>query len=80
MRERDRLDYALVVVVAILAAVHIPPYAVARREAVDLAHRTGLVAAADLLFDVRVAVVLLAVLGLLILLAVTGTLPSRVRE
>lgn len=77
MRERDGLDYALLVVVAILAAVHIPPYAVAKRETVELAHETGLVALADLLLDVRVAVVLLAVLGLLILLVVTDTIPVR---
>jgi hypothetical protein len=77
MRERDGLDYALLVVVAILAAVHIPPYAVVERETVELAHETGLVAAANLLFDVRVAVVLLAVLGLVIVLVVTDTVPTR---
>ncbi|WP_049935378.1 hypothetical protein [Haloplanus natans] len=77
MRERDGLDYLLVVVVAVLAAVHIPPYAVARRETVELAHETGIAAAADLLLDVRVAVLLLAVLGLAILLVVTDTVPVR---
>lgn len=77
MRKRDGLDYALLVVVAILAAVHIPPYAVAKRETVELAHETGLVAAATLLFDIRVAVVLLALLGLVILLVITDTVPTR---
>ncbi|WP_299335849.1 hypothetical protein [Haloplanus sp.] len=77
MRERDGLDYALLVVVAILTAVHVPPYAVAKRETVELAHETGLVAAATLLFDVRVAVVLLALLGLVILLVITDTVPTR---
>jgi hypothetical protein len=77
MRERDGLDYLLVVVVAVLAAVHIPPYAVAKRETVRIAHETGLVAAANLLLDVRVAVVLLALLGLVILLVVTDTVPTR---
>jgi hypothetical protein len=77
MRERDGLDYLLVVVVAILAAVHVPPYAVAKRETVELAHETGLVAVANLLFDVRVGVVLLAVLGLAILLVVTDSVPTR---
>jgi ABC-type transport system involved in cytochrome c biogenesis permease subunit len=77
MRERDGLDYALLVVVGILAAVHIPPYAVAKRETIELAHETGLVALAELLFDIRVAVVLLAVLGLFILLVVTDTIPTR---
>lgn len=77
MRERDGLDYALVVVVAVLAAVHVPPYAVAKREAVEIAHETGIAAVVDLLVDVRVAVVLLALLGLFILLVVTDTLPTR---
>lgn len=77
MRQRDGLDYLLVVVVAILAAVHIPPYEVAKRETVELAHETGLVAAANFFLDVRVAVVLLAVLGLVILLVVTDNMPTR---
>ncbi|WP_338741378.1 hypothetical protein [Haloplanus salilacus] len=77
MRERDGLDYALLVVVTILVAVHVPPYAVAKRETVELAHETGLVAVANLLLDVRVAVVLLAVLGLAIVLVVTDTIPAR---
>jgi hypothetical protein len=77
MRERDGLDYLLVVVVAILAAVHIPPYAVAKRETVELAHETGIAAVATLLLDIRVAVVLLALLGLVILLVVTDTVPTR---
>jgi hypothetical protein len=77
MRQRDGLDYLLVVVVAILAAVHIPPYEVAKRETVEIAHETGLVAAANLLLDVRVAVVLLALLGLAILLVVTDNVPTR---
>lgn len=77
MRERDGLDYLLVVVVAVLTAVHIPPYAVAKRETVEIAHETGLVAAANLLFDVRVGVVLLAVLGLAILLVITDNVPVR---
>jgi len=77
MRERDGLDYVLVLVVAVLAAVHIPPYAVAKRETVEIAHETGLVAAANLLLDVRVGVVLLAVLGLAILLVVTDNVPTR---
>jgi hypothetical protein len=77
MRERDGLDYALLVVVATLAAVHVPPYAVAKREIVELAHETGLVAAANLLFDLRVAVVLLALLGLVILLVITDTVPTK---
>lgn len=77
MRERDGLDYLLVVVVAVLAAVHIPPYAVAKRETVRIAHETGLVAAANLLLDIRVAIVLLALLGLVILLVVTDTVPTR---
>jgi len=77
MRQRDGLDYLLVVVVAILAAVHIPPYEVAKRETVAIAHETGIVAAANLLLDVRVAVVLLAVLGLAILLVVTDNVPTR---
>ena len=77
MRERDGLDYLLVVVVAVLAAVHIPPYAVAKGETVRIAHETGLVAAANLLLDVRVAIVLLALLGLVILLVVTDTVPTR---
>jgi hypothetical protein len=77
MRERDGLDWLVVVVVAILTAVHIPPYPVARRGTIELAHRTGIAAAANLLIDVRVAVFLLAVLGLFIILAVTDTLPVR---
>jgi hypothetical protein len=77
MRERDGLDYLLVIVVAILAAVHIPPYEVAKRETIEIAHETGIVAAANLLFDIRVGVVLLAVLGLAILLVVTDTIPTR---
>jgi hypothetical protein len=77
MRQRDGLDYLLVVVVAVLAAVHIPPYAVAKRETVELAHETGIAAVIDLVVDVRVAVVLLALLGLVILLVVTDTIPTR---
>jgi len=77
MRQRDGLDYLLVVVVAILTAVHIPPYAVAKRETVEIAHATGIAAAVDLLVDIRVAVVLLALLGLLILLVVTDNIPVR---
>ncbi|MEF8856458.1 MAG: hypothetical protein V5A16_03450 [Haloplanus sp.] len=77
MRERDGLDYLLVLVVAVLAAVHIPPYAVAKRETVEIAHETGIVAAIDLLVDIRVGVVLLAVLGLAILLVVTDSVPTR---
>lgn len=77
MRERDGFDYLLVVVVAVLAAVHVPPYAVAKRETVEIAHETGLVAAADLLLDIRVGVVLLSVLGLVILLVVTDNVPVR---
>jgi hypothetical protein len=77
MRQRDGLDYLLVVVVAVLAAVHIPPYAVAKRETIELAHETGIAAAIDLLVDIRVAVVLLALLGLVILFVVTDTIPTR---
>jgi len=77
IRERDGLDYLLIAVVAVLTAVHIPPYHVARRETIELYHGTGLAAAVDLLFDIRVAIVLLAVLGLVILLVVTDTLPMR---
>jgi hypothetical protein len=77
MRERDGLDYLLVVVVAVLTAVHIPPYAVAKRETVELAHETGIAAVVDLVVDIRVAVVLLALLGLVILLVVTDTMPTR---
>jgi len=77
MRQRDGLDYLLVVVVAILVAVHIPPYAVAKRETIELAHETGIAAAVDFLVDIRVAVLLLAVLGLLILLVVTDNVPTR---
>jgi hypothetical protein len=77
MRERDGLDYLLVVVVAVLAAVHVPPYAVAKRETVRIAHETGITAAIDLLVDVRVAVILLAVLGLVMLLVVTDNVPTR---
>lgn len=77
MRERDGLDYLLVVVVAILTAVHVPPVAVVRRETVRIAHETGVAAVVDLLLDVRVAVVLLALLGLVILLVVTDTVPTR---
>lgn len=77
MRERDGLDYLLVVVVAVLAAVHIPPYAVAKRETIRIAHETGIAAVIDLVVDIRVAVVLLALLGLVILLVVTDTVPSR---
>jgi len=77
MRQRDGLDYLLVVVVAILAAVHIPPYEVAKRETIEIAHETGIVAAANLLLDVRVAVVLLAILGLVIVLVVTDNVPTR---
>ena len=72
MRERDGLDYLLVAVVAVLAAVHIPPYAVAKRETVRIARETGI----DFVVDVRVAVVLLAALGLVILLVVTDTVPG----
>jgi hypothetical protein len=77
MRQRDGIDYLLLVVVATLAAVHVPPYAVARRETVRFVHETGVAAAVDLLVDVRVAVILLAVLGLVILLAVTDNVPTR---
>jgi hypothetical protein len=77
MRERDGLDYLLVVVVAVLVALHVPPYRVARREAIELAHETGIAAVVDLLVDVRVAVVLLAVLGLVIVLVVTDSVPTR---
>ena len=77
MRQRDGLDYLLAVIVAVLAAVHIPPYAVAKRETVRIAHETGLVAAANLLLDIRVAIVLLALLGLVILLVVTDTVPTE---
>ncbi|WP_251341240.1 hypothetical protein [Haloplanus halophilus] len=77
MRERDGLDWLLVAVVAILTAVHVPPFHVVRRETVELAHETGIAAVVDLLVDVRVAVVLLAVLGLAILLVVTDTVPTR---
>ncbi|GAB3323519.1 hypothetical protein EI982_09310 [Haloplanus rallus] len=77
MRDRDGLDWLLVAVVTVLTAVHIPPYPVAKRETIELAHETGLVALADLLLDVRVAVFLLAVLGLFIVLVVTDTLPVR---
>jgi len=80
MRERDGLDWLLVAVVAVLTAVHIPPYPVAKRETIALAHETGIVAAVDLLVDVRVAVFLLAVLGLFIVLVVTDTLPVQVRK
>jgi len=75
MRQRDGLDYLLVIVVAVLVAVHVPPYPVAKRETIRIAHETGLAAAADLLLDVRVAVVLLAVLGLVIVLVVTDSVP-----
>ena len=77
MRERDGLDSLLVAVVAVLAAVHIPPYAVAKRETVELAHETGIAAVIDFVVDIRVAVVLLALLGLVILLVVTDTVPTR---
>jgi len=77
MRERDGLDYLLVLVVAVLAAVHIPPYEVAKRETIQIAHDTGIAAAIDFIVDVRVAVVLLALLGLFILLVVTDNVPSR---
>ncbi|WP_251329623.1 hypothetical protein [Haloplanus pelagicus] len=77
MRERDGLDYLLVVVVAILTAVHVPPFGVVRSETVEIAHETGITAAVDLLLDVRVAVVLLALLGLVILLVVTDSVPTR---
>jgi exosome complex RNA-binding protein Rrp42 (RNase PH superfamily) len=77
IRERDALDYLLIAVVAVLTAVHIPPYSVAKRETIEIAHETGLVAAANLLLDVRVAVVLLGLLGLLILLVVTDNVPVR---
>lgn len=77
MRQRDGLDYLLVVVVAVLAAIHIPPIRVIERETVEIAHETGIVAVANLLLDVRVAVVLLAGLGLVILLVVTDTIPVR---
>jgi len=77
MRQRDGLDWLLVVVVAILTAVHIPPFDVVKRETVELAHETGIAAVVDLLLDVRVAVLLLALLGLVILLVVTDTLPVR---
>jgi hypothetical protein len=77
MRERDALDYLLVAVVTILTAVHVPPVDVLRRETVAVAHETGVAALADLLFDVRVGVVLLALLGVFILLVVTGTVPVR---
>jgi hypothetical protein len=77
MRERDGLDYLLVAVVAVLAAVHVPPYAVARRETIELAHETGIAAVIDLVVDIRVAVVLLALLGLAMLLVVTDNVPTR---
>jgi hypothetical protein len=77
MRERDGLDYLLVVVVAILAAAHVPPIGVIERETVELAHETGVAALLDVLVDVRVAVLLLALLGLLILLVVTDAIPTR---
>ena len=77
MRQRDGLDWLLVVVVAVLTAVHVPPFYVVERETVELAHETGIAAAVDLLLDVRVAIVLLALLGLFILLVVTDTLPVR---
>ncbi|MFB6103079.1 MAG: hypothetical protein ABEJ73_11000 [Haloplanus sp.] len=77
MRERDGLDYLLVLVVAVLTAVHIPPYSVAKRETIEIAHETGLVAAANLLLDIRVAVILLAVLGLVLVLVVTDNVPTR---
>ena len=76
MRERDGLDYLLVAVVAVLAAVHIPPYAVAKRETVRIARETGIAAVIDFVVDVRVAVVLLAALGLVIMLVVTDTVPG----
>jgi hypothetical protein len=75
MRQRDGLDYLLVAVVAVLAAIHVPPYAVARRETIEIAHATGIVAAVDLLVDVRTAVILLAALGLAILLVMTDNVP-----
>jgi hypothetical protein len=75
MRDRDGLDYLLVVVVAILVGVHVPPYRIARRETIELAHETGIAALVDVLVDVRVGVVLMAVVGLFILLVVTGSLP-----
>jgi len=77
MRQRDGLDYLLIVVVAVLTAVHIPPYAVAKRETIQIAHETGIAAAVDLLVDIRVAVILLAVLGLVMLLVVTDNVPTR---
>ncbi|MFC7173034.1 hypothetical protein ACFQL0_06080 [Haloplanus litoreus] len=54
-----------------------PPFDVVKRETVELAHETGIAAVVDLLLDVRVAVLLLALLGLVILLVVTDTLPAR---
>ncbi|MFB6195334.1 MAG: hypothetical protein ABEI80_04120 [Haloplanus sp.] len=77
MRERDGLDYLLILVVAVLTAVHIPPYPVAKRETIELAHETGIVAAINFFLDIRVAIVLLAILGLLIVLVVTDTIPVR---
>jgi hypothetical protein len=77
MRERDGLDYLLVVVVTVLAAIHVPPIAVLRRETVELAHETGIAALLAILLDVRVAVFLLALLGLAIVLVVTDTIPVR---
>jgi hypothetical protein len=77
MRQRDGLDYLLVLVVAVLAAVHIPPYAVAKRETIRLAHETGIAAVVDFFLDVRVAIVLLALLGLCIILVVTDSVPTR---
>ncbi|SDZ90994.1 hypothetical protein SAMN04488065_1164 [Haloplanus vescus] len=76
MRERDGLDYLLVLVVAVLAAVHVPPYAVVEREAVQLAHDTGIAALVSFLVDIRVAILLLAILGLIMVLAVTDNLPN----
>jgi hypothetical protein len=77
MRQRDGLDYLLVLVVAVLAAVHVPPYAVAKRETIRLAHETGIAAVVDFFLDVRVAIVLLALLGLCIILVVTDSVPTR---
>ncbi|WP_435069227.1 hypothetical protein [Haloplanus sp. C73] len=77
MRQRDGLDYLLVLVVAVLAAVHVPPYAVAKRETIRLAHETGVAAVIDFFVDIRVAIVLLALLGLFIILVVTDSVPTR---
>jgi hypothetical protein len=77
MRERDGLDYLLVLVVAGLAVLHVPPVRVIRREAVELARETGVAGVLGPLLDVRVAVVALAVLGLVIVLVLTDSVSVR---